>query len=131
MGVSVTVLSGPTSLLKKYTLINEAEGGAAAVDYRRFSSDMKYKVANTLDYEISQFLGHSSFKSDDLVIIWIGGNDYLSYHWTKTADIERVILEHVIQIRRIQRPWRKTHSGYQPCPIWAGLQSPARKGCQH
>ncbi|OQX34880.1 MAG: hypothetical protein B0D91_11730 [Oceanospirillales bacterium LUC14_002_19_P2] len=90
-------------LSEKYPLINEAEGGAAAVDYRRFSSDMKYKVANTLDNEINQFLGHSSFKNDDLIIIWIGGNDYLAYHWTKPADIERVVLEHVIQIRRIQR----------------------------
>ncbi|WP_211829778.1 SGNH/GDSL hydrolase family protein [Kistimonas asteriae] len=90
-------------LAETYPLINEAEGGASAVNYRRFSGDIKYKVANHLENEIDQFLEKSSFHPDDLVIVWIGGNDYLTYHWTRPEDIERVILEQVIQIRRIER----------------------------
>ena len=90
-------------LAEKYSLANEAEGGASSVDYKHLSSDLKYKAINTLENEINQFLGKSTFRPDDLVIIWIGGNDYLTYHWTRPEDVERVILELVIQIRRLER----------------------------
>lgn len=90
-------------LAEKYLVINEAEGGASAVDYRHLSNSFKYKIINTLEYEIDQFLDKSSFQSDDLVIVWIGGNDYITYHWIRPKDVERVILELVIQIRRLER----------------------------
>lgn len=89
-------------LAEKYPLANESEGGASTVDYRHLSTDLKYKIANNLGNEVSQFLEKSTFKSTDLVIMWFGGNDYMSYNWNSPADIERVVLEHVIQIKRIQ-----------------------------
>ncbi len=90
-------------LSKQYELVNEAEGGAAAVDYTLLSGDIKYRFINSLETEITQFLSKSSFRQDDLVIIWIGGNDYLTYHWTRREDIDRVVLELIIQIRRLER----------------------------
>ncbi len=90
-------------LAKQYELVNEAEGGAAAVDYTHLSGDIQYRFINSLENEINQFLSKSSFHQDDLVVIWIGGNDYLTYHWTRREDIDRVVLELIIQIRRLER----------------------------
>ncbi|WP_033135706.1 SGNH/GDSL hydrolase family protein [Aeromonas finlandensis] len=82
-------------------LANEAEGGATAVAYNHlgalngwlgfWSWDPKYQVINNLDYEIDQFLKKDKFRPDDLVVIWVGANDYLAYGWNKEQDADRVI----------------------------------------
>ncbi|PJG58361.1 SGNH/GDSL hydrolase family protein [Aeromonas cavernicola] len=78
-------------------LANEAEGGATAVAYNKlgwgniWAWDPKYQVINNLDYEISQFLNKDKFRPDDVVVIWVGANDYLAYGWTKNRDVDRVI----------------------------------------
>ncbi|HHQ4660822.1 TPA: SGNH/GDSL hydrolase family protein [Aeromonas veronii] len=80
---------------------NEAEGGATAVAYNHlgalngwlgfWSWDPKYQVINNLDYEIDQFLKKDKFRPDDLVVIWVGANDYLAYGWNTERDADRVI----------------------------------------
>nr|WP_280136085.1 SGNH/GDSL hydrolase family protein [Aeromonas fluvialis] len=80
---------------------NEAEGGATAVAYNHlvalngwlgfWSWDRKYQVINNLDYEIDQFLKKDKFRPDDLVVIWVGANDYLAYGWNTERDADRVI----------------------------------------
>ncbi|EKP0260851.1 SGNH/GDSL hydrolase family protein [Aeromonas sobria] len=82
-------------------LANEAEGGATAVAYNHqgalngwlgfWSWDPKYQVINNLDYEIDQFLKKDRFRPDDLVVIWVGANDYLAYGWNTERDADRVI----------------------------------------
>ena len=47
--------------------------------YNKISWNPKYQVINNLDYEITQFLEKDSFKPDDLVILWVGANDYLAW----------------------------------------------------
>lgn len=71
-------------------IVNEAEGGATAVAYNKISWNPKYQVINNLDYEITQFLEKDSFKEDDLVILWVGANDYLAYGWNTELDAKRV-----------------------------------------
>lgn len=71
-------------------IANEAEGGATAVAYNKISWNPKYQVINNLDYEITQFLEKDSFKPDDLVILWVGANDYLAYGWNTEQDAKRV-----------------------------------------
>jgi len=71
-------------------IVNEAEGGATAVAYNKISWNPKYQVINNLDYEITQFLEKDSFKEDDLVILWVGANDYLAYGWNTELDARRV-----------------------------------------
>ncbi|MGU5683645.1 SGNH/GDSL hydrolase family protein [Aeromonas allosaccharophila] len=76
---------------------NEAEGGATAVAYNKlgwlnkWAWDPKYQVINNLDYEIDQFLKKDKFRLDDLVVIWVGANDYLAYGWNTERDADRVI----------------------------------------
>ncbi|MEL3920256.1 SGNH/GDSL hydrolase family protein [Aeromonas enteropelogenes] len=78
-------------------LANEAEGGATAVAYNKlgwlnfWAWDPKYQVINNLDYEIDQFLAKDSLRPDDLVVIWVGANDYLAYGWNQEKDADRVI----------------------------------------
>ena len=82
-------------------LANEAEGGATAVAYNHlgplngwlgfWSWDPKYQVINNLEYEIKQFLKKDKFRPDDLVVIWVGANDYLAYGWNKEKDADRVV----------------------------------------
>lgn len=72
------------------TIANEAEGGATAVAYNKISWNPKYQVINNLDYEVTQFLQKDSFKPDDLVILWVGANDYLAYGWNTEQDAKRV-----------------------------------------
>ncbi|WP_281706549.1 SGNH/GDSL hydrolase family protein [Aeromonas taiwanensis] len=71
-------------------IANEAEGGATAVAYNKISWNPKYQVINNLDYEVTQFLEKGSFKPDDLVILWVGANDYLAYGWNTELDARRV-----------------------------------------
>ncbi|WP_219593078.1 SGNH/GDSL hydrolase family protein [Aeromonas salmonicida] len=71
-------------------IANEAEGGATAVAYNKISWNPKYQVINNLDYEVTQFLQKDSFKPDDLVILWVGANDYLAYGWNTEQDAKRV-----------------------------------------
>ena len=76
---------------------NEAEGGATAVAYNHlgalngwlgfWSWDPKYQVINNLDYEIDQFLKKDKFHPDDLVVIWVGANDYLA----KPLDVDKLL----------------------------------------
>ncbi|MCF6764886.1 SGNH/GDSL hydrolase family protein [Thiotrichales bacterium 19S3-7] len=74
-------------------VINEAEGGATLYNYMSKSLNPTYWVSNTFNYEISQFLTKvdkqkvSPVSDNDIVIIWIGGNDLLTFGWTKTSDI--------------------------------------------
>ena len=58
--------------------------------YNKISWNPKYQVINNLDYEITQFLEKDSFKPDDLVILWVGANDYLAYGWNTEQDARRV-----------------------------------------
>lgn len=77
-------------------VVNEAEGGATAVAYNKlgwlniWAWDPKYQVINNLDYEVTQFLKKDRFNPDDLVIFWVGANDYLAYGWNKEEDARRV-----------------------------------------
>jgi phospholipase/lecithinase/hemolysin len=64
--------------------------GATAVAYNKISWNPKYQVINNLDYEVTQFLQKDSFKPDDLVILWVGANDYLAYGWNTEQDAKRV-----------------------------------------
>ena len=66
------------------------EGGATAVAYNKISWNPKYQVINNLDYEVTQFLQKDGFKPDDLVILWVGANDYLAYGWNTEQDAKRV-----------------------------------------
>ncbi|WP_108649556.1 SGNH/GDSL hydrolase family protein [Dongshaea marina] len=72
-------------------VINESEGGATAVAYNHISANPKYRLINNLDYEITQFLQTNSFRRDDLVILWMGPNDYLAYQWDTEYDARRVV----------------------------------------
>ncbi|MFB2865179.1 SGNH/GDSL hydrolase family protein [Aeromonas sp. MdU4] len=82
-------------------LVNEAEGGATAVAYNHlgrwngwlgtYSWNPKYQVINNLEYEVTQFLKKDQFRPDDLVVIWVGANDYLAYGWNKEEDADRVV----------------------------------------
>ena len=58
--------------------------------YNKISWNPKYQVINNLDYEITQFLQKDGFKPDDLVILWVGANDYLAYGWNTEQDAKRV-----------------------------------------
>ncbi len=58
--------------------------------YNKISWNPKYQVINNLDYEVTQFLQKDSFKPDDLVILWVGANDYLAYGWNTEQDAKRV-----------------------------------------
>ncbi|MFM4702887.1 SGNH/GDSL hydrolase family protein [Aeromonas bivalvium] len=71
-------------------IANEAEGGATAVAYNKISWHPKYQVINNLDYEITQFLQKDALQPDDLVILWVGANDYLAYGWNTEQDAKRV-----------------------------------------
>ncbi|MCS3456342.1 phospholipase/lecithinase/hemolysin [Aeromonas sp. BIGb0405] len=71
-------------------IANEAEGGATAVAYNKISWHPQYQVINNLDYEVTQFLKKDGFQPDDLVIIWVGANDYLAYGWNSETDAKRV-----------------------------------------
>ncbi|MCF6766864.1 SGNH/GDSL hydrolase family protein [Thiotrichales bacterium 19S11-10] len=74
-------------------VINEAEGGATMYDYMSKSLNPTYWVINTLNYEVSQFLTKidknkvAAVNNNDMAIIWIGGNDLITYSWLKTEDI--------------------------------------------
>ncbi|MCF6808458.1 SGNH/GDSL hydrolase family protein [Thiotrichales bacterium 19S9-12] len=74
-------------------VINEAEGGATMYDYMSKSFNPTYWVINTLNYEVSQFLTKVDknkvlpVNNNDMVIIWIGGNDLLTFHWLSDEDI--------------------------------------------
>ncbi|MFM5687306.1 SGNH/GDSL hydrolase family protein, partial [Aeromonas caviae] len=57
----------------------------------KWAWDPKYQVINNLDYEIDQFLKKDKFRPDDLVVIWVGANDYLAYGWNTERDADRVI----------------------------------------
>lgn len=89
-------------LAEKYAIVNEAEASSTAVDYTQFSDAPNYLIVNTLKHEINQFLEKSTFTSRDVVIIWIGGNDYATYDWLEPNDIERVVQEIAIQTQRIE-----------------------------
>ncbi len=58
--------------------------------YNKISWNPKYQVINNLDYEVTQFLQKDGFKPDDLVILWVGANDYLAYGWNTEQDAKRV-----------------------------------------
>jgi hypothetical protein len=38
---------------------------------------------------VTQFLQKDGFKPDDLVILWVGANDYLAYGWNTEQDAKR------------------------------------------
>lgn len=76
---------------KKLPMINEAEGGATAYDHNKDSKNPTYDVINNLDFEVKQFESKNKFNPDDLVIIWLGANDYLAYRWNKDSDAEHVL----------------------------------------
>lgn len=78
-------------LHKRLPMINEAEGGATAFDHNKDSKNPTYDVINNLDYEVQQFEAKHQFKPDDLVVIWLGANDYLAYRWNKESDAEHVL----------------------------------------
>lgn len=90
-----------SNLEKNIPLINEAEGGATAVDYRALSSHPQYKVINHLGFEIDQFEKHNHFTDSDLVVIWMGANDYLAYRWNSEKDAEQVMSSLFTQIARL------------------------------
>lgn len=75
-------------------VINEAEGGATVVDYNELSWNPTYDVINNINFEIIQFKRKHQFTSLDLVIIWGGANDYLTFEWHSKADANR-LLEHL------------------------------------
>lgn len=76
---------------KRLPMVNEAEGGATAYDYNQESSNPKYDVINNLNYEVKQFEENHQFSPNDLVIIWLGANDYLAYRWNNDNDADRAL----------------------------------------
>ncbi|MCF6776287.1 SGNH/GDSL hydrolase family protein [Thiotrichales bacterium 19X7-9] len=74
-------------------IVDEAEGGATLYNYMSKSLNPTYWVINTFNYEISQFLTKVDknkvlpVTDNDIAIIWMGGNDLLTFGWTKTSDI--------------------------------------------
>ena len=78
-------------LNKKLVMVNEAEGGATAFDHNKDSKNPTYDVINNLNYEVQQFESKDHFKPDDLVVIWLGANDYLAYHWNTEKDANHVL----------------------------------------
>lgn len=78
-------------LNKRLPLINEAEGGATAFDYNKESKNPTYDVINNLNYEVKQFEEKNKFSPNDLVIIWLGANDYLAYGWNKEKSADNAL----------------------------------------
>jgi phospholipase/lecithinase/hemolysin len=72
-------------------VVNYAEGGATAYSYETVSFNPKYRIVTNLDALVSDFQKNDSFGPDDLVIIWLGANDYLTYEWTKDDDVQRAV----------------------------------------
>lgn len=69
------------------TIINEAEGGATAAAYEKESWNPTYQVINNLDFEFNQYTKENQFRSNDLVIIWAGANDYMTNGWRDSDSV--------------------------------------------
>lgn len=75
----------------KVTLINRAEGGAPCASYS--TSSPKFRFLSNMEKQIKGL----NFTEKDLVIVFIGANDYLTYHKT---DVNFVVLSQKNQLRR-------------------------------
>jgi len=111
-------------------IINESEAGATIVDYSQISNDLKYSVISSLSNEIHEFLNKHQFKSTDLVILSGGGNDYISYNWIQTEDLERVLRTMIIKIAELNNYGAKNillinlpDLGKTPLSIKAGIKN--------
>ncbi len=72
-------------------VINEAEGGATVVDYNDHSWNPAYDVINNLTFEVKQFTKKYQFTPLDLVVVWGGANDYLTFEWNAKKDANRLV----------------------------------------
>ncbi|WP_163834934.1 SGNH/GDSL hydrolase family protein [Spartinivicinus ruber] len=78
-------LESPNFLGKE--VVNFAEGGTAAVKYGSMLN-LKFQFISNLGRQIDQFQKMHDFSEKDLVIVWVGANDYITYQRT---DVPRVI----------------------------------------
>ncbi len=87
---------------KQFIIQNLSEGGATLVDYSKYSHAITYLYITFLSEEISHFLKQDEFLPTDLIIIWLGGNDYIAYHWTSLESVFRAVRELYLEILRIR-----------------------------
>ena len=90
-----------------YTIKNMSQGGATLVDYKKYSLALTYRYITHLGEEISEFLKNDQFLPTDLVIIWMGGNDYATFKWVSPRDRQRAIRELYLAILRIKHKGAK------------------------
>ncbi|EDU61515.1 MULTISPECIES: SGNH/GDSL hydrolase family protein [Providencia] len=76
----------------KVTLINRAEGGAPCASYS--TSSPKFRFLSNMEKQIKGL----NFTEKDLVIVFIGANDYLTYHKT---DVNFVVLSQKKSIEKM------------------------------
>ena len=87
---------------ERYPIKNLSEGGATLVNYATYSLAIKYLYITYLGEEITHFLKQDAFRPSDLVIIWMGGNDYIAYDWISQNDMERAVRELYLQVLRLR-----------------------------
>ncbi|WP_211829777.1 SGNH/GDSL hydrolase family protein [Kistimonas asteriae] len=87
---------------ERYPIKNLSEGGATLVNYATYSLAIKYLYITYLGEEITHFLKQDAFRPSDLVIIWMGGNDYIAYDWLSQNDMERAVRELYLQVLRLR-----------------------------
>ncbi|OQX34881.1 MAG: hypothetical protein B0D91_11735 [Oceanospirillales bacterium LUC14_002_19_P2] len=85
-----------------YTIKNMSQGGATLVNYRKYSVALQYLYVTYLGEEVSQFLKNDQFLPTDLIIIWMGGNDYATFKWVSPRDRHRAVRELYIEILRMR-----------------------------
>ncbi len=89
-------------IAKHFIIKNLSEGGATLVDYSKYSHAITYLYITFLGEEVSHFLKQDEFLPTDLIIIWLGGNDYMAYHWTSLESVSRAVRELYLEIMRIR-----------------------------
>ncbi|GAA4649302.1 SGNH/GDSL hydrolase family protein [Kistimonas scapharcae] len=89
-------------LSDRYVIKNLSEGGATLVNYSKYSLGIVYLYITYLGEEITHFLKSDVFLPTDLVIIWLGGNDYIAYDWITQHDMERAVRELYLEILRLR-----------------------------
>ncbi len=69
-----------------------AEAGATAANYKKVSSAPQYIFLKNLERLFLQFKKKNDVLTEkDLIIVWMGSNDYIGLEWLAPEDVERIM----------------------------------------